>query len=452
MSGPVKYHPRNLASKTILAVALLTLVVGTSHITSSLAALDQPIVNLDPFQRPSVSAPVGSADLASRLGVNIHFTRDAAALDAARLAGFTWIRMDLAWADVEIAPGVYDFSGYDQLITDLEARDMRALLILDYGHPLYTGGSNMPPITSTALEAIGRYAETAARHFAGHGICYEIWNEPNTYGFWLPQPNAAQYAALSNSLIARVRLGDPQAQIVTGGLSGMDYVFLRDCLNDGAATGASAIGLHPYRWGAPETAEADVSAWRSIVSETLSSNLPTWDTEWGYSATWFGDGHTSEARTRQAVMAARELLTAWSAGFPLIVYYDLRDDGLDPSNAEHNFGLLARDYSAKPAMQAVQALTAAAHGRQFTGVVPLGSTDLHALRLDGVAEVVMVLWSSSAEATVRVPASGTAVDMLGKPLALQPVDNQLELVISEAAGPVYLTFPQYQAFLPLVSK
>jgi hypothetical protein len=43
-----------------------------------------------------------------------------------------------------------------------------------------------------------------------------------------------------------------------------------------------------------------------------------WDTEWGYSSTWFGgDGHASLARRAQAELVLRELLTAWAVGFPL---------------------------------------------------------------------------------------------------------------------------------------
>jgi hypothetical protein len=190
------------------------------------------LINLDPFTMPIVPVPSESADLTPRLGVNIHFTRDAAALDAAHSAGFAWVRMDLAWAEVETVPGVYDFSAHDQLIADLEMRGMRALFILDYGNPLYTGSERLPPTTPAALEAFGCYAEAAARHFAGHGVSYEVWNEPNVGFFWPPQPNAAHYAALVNEAIAHVRAGDPQAQVVTGGLSCGDIL---SCAASGGA-------------------------------------------------------------------------------------------------------------------------------------------------------------------------------------------------------------------------
>lgn len=52
---------------------------------------------------------------------------------------------------------------------------------------------------------------------------------------------------------------------------------------------------------------------------------------------------------------------------PLTIYYDIRDDGLESTNSEHHFGLLARDYTDKPAMQAAQTLSAIGAGRALLG-------------------------------------------------------------------------------------
>jgi hypothetical protein len=399
-------------------------------------------ITLDPFTLPITPAPDGSAELASRLGVNIHFTQDDRALDAAKSAGFSWVRMDLLWAQVESAPGEYDFSEYDVLLADLAARGLRALLILDYGNPLYTGAANQPPTTAAAIAAFGDFAEAAARHFAGLGARFEIWNEPNNDLFWPPAANATQYAALSANAIARVKIGDPAAEVSTGGLSGMDKTFLFQYLLAGGGAGATAIGCHPYRESGPETAIDDVLLWRLIVAQLLPANPPTWDTEWGYSSAWFGDGHSAEARTRHAVMTSRELLTAWLLGFPLIIYYDLQDDGADGAEPEHNFGLLDRDYDDKPAMQAVRTLSAAAGGRTYAGLIALGATNLYAMRLDGANEVVVALWASSGQENVLVAPGTAAYTLLGERLALSSSGTQLVCSVSEAAGPVYLLFPR----------
>ena len=404
--------------------------------------IGQAPINLNPFQMSLTPAPAGSSNLAERLAVNIHFANDPVALDAAKSAGFTWVRMDLFWVLVETTAGVYDFSRYDKLIADLDARNMRALFILDFGNPLYTGGDKQPPTNAVAIQAFGNFAEAAARHFAGHGVWYEIWNEPNITTFWPPQTNAAQYAALATATVVRVHAGDPQAKVTTAGIASTDCSFLCSYLAAGGGVGADAIGAHPYRSYSPETATDDILAWRAIIRDTLPANPPVWDTEWGYSSAWFGDGHSSGARAQQAVMVSRELLTAWSLDFPLMVYYDIRDDGSSATNAEHNFGLLAQDYSDKPAMTAVKTLSALAAGRQYVGVLPMQPTSVYALRLDGPTDVVVALWTRNGETTVLVPTNTTAIDLYGQPLTFQAGGPRSLLTINSTNGPVYLTFPK----------
>ncbi len=400
---------------------------------------------LDPFTLPVDPAPPGSADLAPLLGVNIHFTRDDRGLDAAREAGFTWVRMDLLWAQVETEPGVYDFSAYDGLLDDLAARGMRALLILDYGHPLYTGGAGLPPVTSAAIRAFGDFAEAAARHFAGRGARYEIWNEPNHDIFWPPDPDPEEYAALAADACERVHAGDPAAEVSTAGLAGMDEMFLFRYLLAGGGGEADAVGCHPYRDSGPETAIEDIIFWRALATQILAQDPPTWITEWGYSSAWYGDGHLDRARMRQAVMVSRELLTSWMLGAPLLIYYDLRDDGSDGAEPEHNFGLLAQDYGDKPAMRAVRTLAAAAGGREYAGLIQLGATNLYAMRLDGPDDAVVALWAGEGANAVRVAPGTSAFTLLGDALPLASSGTQLVCQVSDPDGPVFLLFPRTHA-------
>ena len=105
-----------------------------------------------------------------------------------------------------------------------------------------------------------------------------------------------------------------------------------------------------------------------------------WDTEWAYSSTWYGDGHAAESRHRQAVFASREMLTSWALGFPIAVYYDVRDDGTDPAEKEHNFGLLANDYTDKPSMVALRTLSSIAVGRALSAFGLATPTTLQSMR------------------------------------------------------------------------
>lgn len=404
-------------------------------------ALDDLSTSLDPRSavRP---APADAAKLEERLGVNVHFTSDDPALDLARAAGFSFVRMDLGWQGVERTKGVYDFSALDGLVASLAARGMRLHLIVDYANTLYPAPGSAS-FGSTTVTAFANLTRATASHFAGKGVTYEIWNEPNLEAFW-SKPNGAHYAALCKAAVEAVHQGDPSAKVSTAGIAGFDYAFLRAYLSAGGAQGADAIGVHPYRKGSPETLTDELVRMRSVVTAALGRSVPIWDTEWGYSSTWFGDGHDATARETQARMTVRAILSAWASGFPFIVDYDLRDDGVDPRDAEHNFGLMANDNGDKPAIVAVRRLTTAARDRSFVGTWDLAPSSLHAMRLDGANDTLAVVWTDTkgAERHLRIPAGASGVSMLGAPLSLTFDGGSPEVVVRESDGPIYLTFPR----------
>jgi hypothetical protein len=394
--------------------------------------------HLDP-EAPVTKAAPGAEQLRPRLGVNIHFVQDDRALDLAASAGFSFVRTDLVWARVE-KQGRYDFTPFDCLMRSLEARGLGALWILDYGHPEH--GAKQPRSKSD-VSAFARFAAIAVSHFREHNARFEVWNEPNGKQFL---PNPSIYPALLRTALDSIRREDPAAIVGTGGTSGLDLPFLKQVLASGSANEASAIAVHPYRPSPPESAITDITGLQTLIRRTLSSHPPVWNTEWGYSSygsfpeTFPGGGHSNAARTRQAVFAVRELLTTWMLGLPVVVWYDLRDDGPDPFNREHNFGLLNQDNSDKPAMRAVRALTTAAQGRRYTGTLSGLPAGLHAMRLDGSNDRVFVLWNdrSGTSAKIDFPRTRmlTLTDLHGTPV---PADRA-ELTLDEAAGPVYLRF------------
>lgn len=230
--------------------------------------------------------------------------------------------------------------------------------------------------------------------------------------------------------------------MLTGGLAGFDHKFARGFLALGGGDGADGVGVHPYL-REPETMTDHLLNLRTTVTELVPDNPPVYDTEWGFSSTWYGDGHDPQARHRQAMMTPRRLLASWGSGLPLMIYYDIRDDGLESTNAEHNFGLLLRDYTDKPAMTAVRTLSAFASNRLFTGFLPVDSSKLVAMRLDGPSDVVVALWphTDAADLAVTVPTGASAVDLLGRPLSLDSSTDGLVLTMRQTNCPIYLTVP-----------
>jgi hypothetical protein len=380
------------------------------------------------------------------MGANVHLLRDEHSLDLARDAGFQFVRMDLLWRNVE-RRGRFRFFAYDLLLRDLEARGMGVLWILDYGHPDHGGEV---PRTTDDIAAFSRFAEAAATHYRGRNVRYEVWNEPNNPQFWPPSPNPTEYAALLRQTLTAMRRADPSAIISSGGISYLDLSYARRALDRSLAPMLNAISVHPYPRDRPESIVPGYAALRGWVAEEMGETMEIWDSEWGYSSTQSlansgPNGHGDRQRYRQANLAVREILTMWSLGFSLGVWYDLRDDGGDPANPDQNYGLLDSNGREKPALQAIRSLLNSAKTRKFAGMVPQPPPGVHAMRLDGASDELFIAWTEIPEQRERIECDRTdlisATDMMGRELTTKSRPNHhLRITISEDGGPVYLLF------------
>jgi hypothetical protein len=294
-------------------------------------------------------------------GVDIHFTQaqeGELALLAASGAGRA--RTDLSWTATETAPGQYDFSTYEKLADDLAAQGVRPWFVLDYQNPLYERQRAVD--TAEARAAFARWAGAAAAKLRGRGVIWEIWNEPNNAHAWKPAPDPPAYAALALAATQAIKAADPEATVVGPAAALVDLPFLQYCGEAGLFGLWDAVTVHPYRREAPESAADDFRQARTLIRlYTPPGKTPPvlLAGEWGYSTAWAGINDDV-----QAAYVARMELADLAEGVPLTIWHDWEDDGPDPGNSEHNFGLLhtpRQEHGApvlptKPAYEAAAAL------------------------------------------------------------------------------------------------
>ncbi len=395
----------------------------------------------------AIAAPVYGKDdsrfsraVRDSLGVNIHFT-DPQPGEMAMLSGsgLGWVRMDLAWSATEKRKGVYDFSHYDALLANLKRNHMRALLILDYGNDLY-GAGGKPPYDDDGRAAFARWAVAAVKHFRGRGVLWELWNEPNGKWFW-PSPSAEDYAKLALAADKAIHDAFPRETLIGPAVSGVDLSFLEGCFKAGCLQYWDAVSVHPYRQTAPETAATDYAKLRDLIAKyaPAGKTIPILAAEWGYSVSWGGFSDV-----RQGDYMAREFLSNLENGVPLTIWYDWHDDGTDPKNAEHNFGIVAnayhtgRDpiYDPKPAYTACAVLTKLLGGFAFERKISIGNLgDDHVLAFAHGRERRYAAWTVSDYAyrvDLPLPAGRyTIVDWQGKSAASATADaSGLPLILS----------------------
>jgi len=397
--------------------------------------------------------------LESGLGVNIHFTDpQPGEIKMIAAAGFRWVRMDFVWQETEKARGHYDFSAYDRLLTSLQPFDIGALLILDYGNPLYDNGAS--PRTDNTRRAFADWAAAAARHFAGRRVIWETFNEPNNKMFWRPQPDVTEYVALALAVGRAFRASAPNEKLI-GPATGIDFPFLEACFKAGLLDYWTAVSVHPYRQSGPEQAANDYCRLRKMIeryrtrggSDGLSSTnlslsygeIPIISGEWGYSSVWRG-----LSDEKQGPMLAREMLTNLANDIPISIWYDWRDDGGDPNEAEHHFGLVrnafqdGRDqvFEPKPAYLAAKTLSKSFDGYAYQRRLSVGSDSDYVLVFAKGDELRIAAWTTSASTrrvVIPVKEGNFRITKHNGDLAgsISSGPQGLELTISSA--PIYLT-------------
>jgi hypothetical protein len=391
-------------------------------------------------------------------GVNIHFIDpDPAEIKMIADAGFGWVRTDFKWELTEVERGKYDFTRYEPLVSELGRRNLRPLFILDYGNPLYTQGMSVR--TPAAREAFARWAVAAAKHFAGRGIIWEVFNEPNHPIFWPPQPNVHEYTALAAAVAKAFQSEAPNEKLIGPATAGIEFNFLESCFAAGLLDQWSAVSIHPYRQTNPETVASDYALLRETIeryriptgrdSERVIDGARTPEVisgEWGYSSAWGGMDEQ-----KQAALLARQFLTNVANGVPLSIWYDWRDDGTNPTEAEHHFGLMryrsgrsTGALEAKPAYLAAKTLIANLKGFVFQERLIVGSDDDYVLMFAKESERRYAAWTTSStphrvmiphvtglfnvtrltgeSGGTRAPNSGSlSIDLTTSPLYLNPV-------------------------------
>jgi hypothetical protein len=346
-------------------------------------------------QPPPQPQTLPVARVPDALGVNIHFVdprRDEMEMLAA--AGFSFVRMDVSWAATERKRGEFDFAPWARLLEACDKQKIRALFIFDYSNPLYD--ENLSPHSDEGVAAFARWATALVKEFAGRGIIWEIYNEPNI-SFWRPAPDVNAYIKLALATAKSIKAAAPGELLVGPALSGTDGAWLEPCYKAGLLEYWDAVTVHPYGNEPPETRIPHYEMAKALIARYApeGKTIPLLSGEWGYSS-------ANLSPQKQGEFLARQWLVNLSQGIPLSIWYDWRDDGTDPKNNEHRFGTVEHEYlegqnpvfKPKPAYDAARTLTTQLRGFRFRERVRLERDTDFLLLFEKEKELRAVAWTT----------------------------------------------------------
>ncbi|MCU6319854.1 cellulase family glycosylhydrolase [Klebsiella aerogenes] len=286
-------------------------------------------------------------------------------IDLVRQYGFTSIRDELPWTNVDNGNGVYSIPKYREKNDDLFSvaniyRNISSMLILDYGHFKYTDGGY--PQDDKDIEKFVAYASWVANRYKGKVKYYEVWNE------WLlgtgikpklhkNRPSDDIYFKLVKETSQAIRKIDPNAIIITGSFNPnneKDNEWIIGLLDKGLMDYIDGLSLHPYTYNTgsaiKESAEGNlaiIDMFENKLQQKYKKTIPLYITEIGvptYKGRW---GVTED---KAALFALKYTLMAKSRDYIKGVWwYDLKDDGNDDNNKEHRFGFFTSKFREKKA-------------------------------------------------------------------------------------------------------
>ncbi len=143
----------------------------------------------------------------------------------ARDAGFTWVKQQFAWRDIEgAAKGKYDWSHPDLAVNTANSKGVDILARIDnapdWAAPGCYSAANKTMGPAKNKQDWVDFLTTFVKRYKGRIRAYEIWNEPNLSREWCNQPpNPAEYVALLKISYQTIKAFDPNAMIISAGLT-----------------------------------------------------------------------------------------------------------------------------------------------------------------------------------------------------------------------------------------
>ena len=354
-------------------------------------------------------------ELGHGFGIAVHDLSEAT-LDVCAGAGFSFVRTDLFWSDVETKRRTFDWSRWDPFVAGLSARRLRPLFILGFNNPDVYGGRWMEGVTGyIEVKAFTAVAAAAATRYRDARPIWEIWNEPNRSNFWEPRENPVEYMALARATAEAIRRAEPDASIIGPALGhkvgeeALDLGFLQACLDDGLAGLVDAISIHPYV--DPEVVAPDYERVRALVDATAGDRaVPVVSTEWGFAT------NTFVSDDLQADVLVRMFLTNLSLGIPLSIAYVAvdRTEEYVPEE-ERTYGIARADHSPKAAYQALREMNERLRGMRFHEALPMASGDV-ALAFTGGGRRWVAAWTAGEPHEAEI--AGRTVTLTSRPIYL----------------------------------
>jgi hypothetical protein len=332
-----------------------------------------------------------------------------------REMGASWVRIYLAWLDIEESPGQYNWEPYDAVFERLVAIGLQPLPIV-YGAPEWAAEESCGPISDTL--AFEGFLEVVLERYGAYTNAWEFTNEPDgryphpwgpTAGCWGFYP--AAYASQLGVFYNKIKALDPDDLVVFGGLAydrwevdeNVERSFFTETLRYGAGQFFDVANVHYYPINPVRfpTMAHKVSEIRDIMTTNGVQGKRIWVTETGM---WVNLKGSVEI---QRNFIARELTRGFGAGVDNIFWFDPRERPVLEGQV-HRW-LISMDHQPINGYGTFQHYADKLAGTSCTGRYDQVPADVEAYKFAARGRSLFVLWSNTVTQTVTIPATADAI-------------------------------------------
>lgn len=408
----------------------------TLNILEGQAEISTPFAILSPFDQALIAdSPFG---FSTHLNRTPHDWEDI--LELFVLSGAKTLREGSSWANVEKQKGEYTFTPFpDNYLPMLESKGVKDLFVAGLTNPFYD--ENGTPYTEEGLEGFSNYAAAYMKQYEDIIDWVEVYNEFNLPQFGdrgnsLADSKPEYYAEMLKTTYSAIKAVRPDATVIGMVTSGMPLDWWETVFQQGGMQALDAVSFHRY----PPTPEGldDLTAVQSLMKQYNDGQTkPIWLSEFGWPT------HTSVVTEDiQAKYVLRSHAVALASGLEKAIWYDLMDDGLDPADKEHHFGLVHNvadprgRLTPKPGFPVYAAMTRELSGAEYIARDALDE-GLYSYKFAKNGQDVRVMWSLAPQ-TIAVDADQPVeiIDMMGNSSFYTPLGGKVYLTLT--SDPIYL--------------
>jgi hypothetical protein len=334
-------------------------------------------------------------------GIQAHFISQGdhdRIIGAVHGIGFSWVKQQARWEDMERDKGQIDWGEMDRMVNNCAANGLKVMLSVvtapDWARPGDTDRSvDGPPANP---DDYANFIGQMAARYKGKVQAYEVWNEQNLWYEWGGHGNklnAGAYIELLKRAYRAIKAADPSAIVVSGALTPTgwsdydtavrDTIYLEEMYQAGLKNYCDAVGAHPSGFNNPPDAKLgysdpnepdrknDVSyyfremmeQYRNIMVKYGDSAKRIWVTEFGWAtvenlgappaAGYEYAANNTEAEQAAYITRAYQMGKNW--GFVGVMFlWNLNFAPVSGiANEKAAFGIVRGDWSMRPAFAAL---------------------------------------------------------------------------------------------------